>query len=202
MIPYSARRKRNSPAAAKNRRFHFPAGAGIAILLVYLVWLVMKPGDPASPAAVSVTGPTLQEALMETAGHEVVRVVDGDTFIATVDGSRERVRLIGIDTPEAASAAEGSVRPAESGSLEATLRLEELLEGKRVFLVKDVSDRDSYGRLLRYAWLDAHTCVNLVLAEEGLAYVVRIPPDTALLEELRQTEKRAREAGLGLWSGK
>ncbi len=119
-----------------------------------------------------------------------------------VDGARERVRLIGIDTPEAASMAASGIHPAETGSLEATSRLEALLEGKRVILVKDVSDRDSYGRLLRYAWLDAHTCVNLVLVEEGLASVVRIPPDIGLLEDLRQAETRAREAGLGLWSGK
>jgi micrococcal nuclease len=161
MIQHSARRKRNSPAAAIDRRLHFPAAAGIAILLVY-----------------------------------------GDTFIAMVDGARERVRLIGIDTPEAASMAASGIHPAETGSLEATSRLEALLEGKRVILVKDVSDRDSYGRLLRYAWLDAHTCVNLVLVEEGLASVVRIPPDIGLLEDLRQAETRAREAGLGLWSGK
>ena len=104
MIQHPVRHGRNSSAA------------GIAILLVCLVWLVLNPGGPVAPATGSVTGPTLQDACMEAAYHEVVRVVDGDTFIAMVDGSRERVRLIGIDTPEAASTTESGTRPAESGS--------------------------------------------------------------------------------------
>ena len=141
------------------------------------------------PIEKTASGTEISEAIY----HEVVRIVDGDTFIAMVDGSRERIRLIGIDAPEAAPTI-------EKGSLEATARLEEMLEGKSVILVRDVSERDPYDRLLRYVWLDAHTCVNLVLVEEGLATVMHIPPDDALLEDLRRAEQQARDAGRGLWA--
>ena len=202
MIRYSARKKGRYATSGKNSRFQLPVAAGLAILLVYLAWMGPNPGGQVVPTAGPRAGVTLQDARIEAVLHEVVRVVDGDTFIVMVDGSRERIRLIGIDAPEAAWAAAGAVRPAEIGSLEATSRLEELLLGKSVLLASDVSDRDTYGRLLRYAWLDTRTCVNILLVEEGLASALRIPPDTAMAEDLRQAQQQAREAGLGIWSGK
>ncbi|GAG19155.1 unnamed protein product, partial [marine sediment metagenome] len=77
----------------------------------------------------------------------VTRVIDGDTI--EIQGG-ERVRYIGIDTPETVHPLE----PVEYFGQEATEKNRELVEGKRVRLEKDVEDRDEYGRLLQYVWLD------------------------------------------------
>ncbi|MBQ3340187.1 MAG: thermonuclease family protein, partial [Atopobiaceae bacterium] len=84
---------------------------------------------------------------------EVVRIIDGDTRIVRMsDGSEERVRLIGIDAPESKSPDEEENCP-EGEQAEANLR-ETLPKGERVWLSKDTSERDRYGRLLRYIWLE------------------------------------------------
>ncbi|MGH9174455.1 MAG: thermonuclease family protein, partial [Vicinamibacterales bacterium] len=82
-------------------------------------------------------------------GVPVVRVVDGDTIIVAIDGVEERLRYIGIDAPE-------SVRPetpVECFGREASAENARLVEGKRVELEADISNRDRFGRLLRYVYV-------------------------------------------------
>ena len=118
----------------------------------------------------------------------VVRVIDGDTI--EIEGG-ERVRYIGIDTPE--------VYPeTEPWGPEATDMNEELVGGRVVELRKDVTDRDRYGRLLRYVFVDG-LFVNGELVRLGYARAVSYPPDTGYQDLLTQLEEEAKEAGRGLW---
>ncbi len=118
-------------------------------------------------------------------------VVDGDTIrVRLPDGSIEKVRLIGIDTPEIG----------ECFADEATAALTALLDGGTLTMSTDVSDRDRYGRLLRYLWLDDGTFVNAVLVEHGFALARDYPPDSAYAAELAAAGQRAKERGLGLWA--
>ncbi len=179
-----------------------------ALLLGAAVWAALDRVDPGTPATVSQTVPmTAATSGPPPAGSQercvVERVVDGDTLIASVDGVRERIRLIGIDSPEiAATGEDGSVKAGEPYGPEAALRLGELALGRPLRLVRDVSDRDRYDRLLRYVWLEDGTCINLVLVQEGLADAKSYPPDTAMQSELDQAERQAMDLGLGIWSGR
>ena len=96
----------------------------------------------------------------------VVRVIDGDTIVVLLDGEEERVRYIGIDTPELGTMC----------GVKARLVNSLLVSGKVVQLEKDVSERDRYGRLLRYVYADG-VMVNARLVEEGHAKVATYPPD-------------------------
>lgn len=127
----------------------------------------------------------------------VVRVVDGDTIRARIDGVEEPVRYIGIDTPETVHPTLG-VQPFGP---EASAYNGELVSGRFLCLERDVSDRDRYGRLLRYAWLEDGTMVNELLLQAGLAVVVTFPPDVKYVEDrLLPAQRAAAEAGRGLWA--
>ncbi len=131
---------------------------------------------------------------------EVVRVVDGDTIVVDVNGREERVRYIGIDTPE-------TVRPGtpvECFGKEASAANEELVEGEMVYLEKDVSETDRFGRLLRYVYVDDPASdellfVNLELVEQGYAQVSTFPPDVRYENALLAAQQAAREEQRGLW---
>ena len=140
--------------------------------------------------------PTPNPALPD--GHGIVdHPVDGDTVDVAIAGDVERVRLIGIDTPESVA----QDRPVECFGPEAKARLAELLpEGTEVRLERDVEARDRYGRLLAYVFRagdDLH--VNLRLVEEGFAEARRFEPNVAHQAELDQAEAQAKAVGAGLW---
>jgi len=119
----------------------------------------------------------------------VINIVDGDTII--IEGGYE-VRYIGIDTRE-------THPEAEIYSIRALKLNRDLVEGKVVRLEKDVSDKDKYGRLLRYVYVD-DLFVNAELVRQGLAWAKAYPPDTKYQEYLTQLENEAREAGRGMWA--
>ena len=124
----------------------------------------------------------------------VARVIDGDT-IELVGG--RRVRYIGIDTPEM-----GDVRKSLACfGKEAMEENKRLVEGKTVRLEKDVSDKDHFGRLLRYVYIgsSAGEFVNDRLVRQGFARVATFPPDVTRQEQFLGAEREAREAGRGLW---
>ncbi len=123
----------------------------------------------------------------------VKRAIDGDTIELE---SGEKVRYIGVNAPE-------SVKPnwpVECFGHEASAYDKQLVEGKRVRLTKDVSDRDKYGRLLRFVYLEDGTFVNDQLVREGYAFVSTFPPDVAKADEFKQAQAEARTAQRGLWS--
>ncbi|MCL1595085.1 MAG: lamin tail domain-containing protein [Actinomycetia bacterium] len=118
----------------------------------------------------------------------VVSVVDGDTVVVEINGVEERVRLIGINTPESGEClADG-----------ASVALQEIAAGRDVILSGDVNDRDMYGRLLRYMWVD-DIFVNETMVGNGLAVARRYEPDTALADLLEVAQDIAREQGRGMW---
>lgn len=121
----------------------------------------------------------------------VERVIDGDTIV--IEGG-ERVRYIGMDCPEMRG---WNGRP-EPYAEKATARNRQLVEGKRVRLEKDVSERDRFGRLLRYVYVGQHL-INAQLVREGLAYAFPLRPDTARAELFEKLEIEARRLGRGIW---
>jgi len=127
----------------------------------------------------------------------VVKVVDGDTLDVALGARTERVRLLGIDTPE-------SVRPdtpVQCFAKEATSRLQALLPpGTPVRLARDVEERDRFGRLLAYVYRQPDDLfVNLDLVRGGYAQVLTFPPNVAHARDLEAAARDARRASRGLW---
>lgn len=123
----------------------------------------------------------------------VARVIDGDTIeLETGD----KVRYIGVDTPETVH----PKKPVQCFGKEASNRNKELVAGKRVRLVKDISETDHYGRLLRYVYLADGTFINLELARAGYARAATFPPDVKHAEEFVAAARTARLAQRGLWA--
>jgi micrococcal nuclease len=129
-------------------------------------------------------------------GYPVTRVVDGDTLIVDVDGSEERVRLIGVDTPESVHPDEKRNVPYGAAASEFT---KTLTEGKTVTLELDVQERDRYGRLLAYVYLD-EVMLNKTLLSEGYAKLATYPPNVRYVDEFTQLQAEARENGAGIWA--
>lgn len=126
----------------------------------------------------------------------VVYVVDGDTFdIQLANGKKERVRLTLVDTPETKHPRLG-VQPFGP---EASAYTKKLLTDKKVSLEMDVQERDRYGRVLAYVWLDGKL-VNEQLIAKGLARVAVFPPNTKYVDRFEQVQQKAREQRLGIWS--
>jgi len=124
----------------------------------------------------------------------VVRVVDGDTIHVRVNGRIEKVRYIGVNTPETHHPTKGE----EPGGREATEVNRRLVEGKTVSLELDVQERDRYGRLLAYVYV-GDTMVGAELVRLGYAQVMTIPPNVRHQELFGKLERQARETERGLW---
>jgi micrococcal nuclease len=127
----------------------------------------------------------------------VVRVVDGDTIIVSVDGREDRVRYIGVDTPE--SVKPGT--PVQCYAKRASAENKRLVAGREVRLVADAEARDRYGRRLAYVFrADDGVLVNLALVRGGYARPLTIAPNVAHAGEIASAAQAARRAGRGLWS--
>lgn len=149
---------------------------------------------------------TFNETSQEYESGKVVRVVDGDTIVVHMNGEDKKVRLIGIDTPE--SVGKYLKNPELYGKASSTFAQEQL-EGKRVFLEKDVSDTDRYGRLLRYVWLEQPNdetidtqMFNVILLLKGYASILSISPDVKYSDYFLLCEEVAREKHIGIWGEK
>jgi len=126
-----------------------------------------------------------------------MEVVDGDTVVVQVAGQTERVRLIGIDTPEAT----GGFLPAECYGDEATAFTSALLPvGTEVRLTRDTEARDRYDRLLAYVYRSVDGLfANLEIAVQGYAEALVIEPNTTHASAFYAAAGQARDQGLGLW---
>ncbi|PIQ73721.1 hypothetical protein COV58_00985 [Candidatus Roizmanbacteria bacterium CG11_big_fil_rev_8_21_14_0_20_36_8] len=129
----------------------------------------------------------------------VQKVIDGDTI--KID-SGENVRFIGVDTPE-------TVHPKKSVQCfgkEASNKTKSLLEGKDIYMEKDISETDRYGRLLRYLYIpnpdspEEVIFVNEYLIEQGYGTVITYPPDVKYHEQFLEAQKQAQDESRGLWS--
>ncbi len=130
--------------------------------------------------------------------YKVTRVVDGDTIIVDFNGKEERVRLIGIDTPE--SVHPDATKNIEEGKMASNFTKEKL-EGKEIALEFDVQERDNYGRLLAYVWFSG-SMFNKTLLQEGYAQIATYPPNVKYVDDFTKIQKEARESNKGFWSGK
>jgi endonuclease YncB( thermonuclease family) len=144
--------------------------------------------SPTVPSATSTT-------LIDDALYYVVRVIDGDTIEVERNGELATVRYIGIDTPEVE-------RPNQAGECygtEAKYENARLVHGMPVRLVRDVSDTDQYGRLLRYVYYE-DKFINLALVQGGFAEAKTYNPNIAKQSELDTAETAAVAAKRGIWS--
>jgi micrococcal nuclease len=128
----------------------------------------------------------------------VVEVVDGDTVDVEIGGRSERVRLIGINTPET----KRPDTPIECYGPEASAFTASLLPaGTTVRIERDVVGRDDYGRLLGYVHLvDGDVFVNLAIVERGFARPLTIEPNSTHAAEFADAARRAERSDLGLWA--
>jgi micrococcal nuclease len=125
----------------------------------------------------------------------VISVVDGDTVLALLRGGAvEKVRLLGVDTPEVVDPR----KPVQCFGHVASDFTKVQLTGKRVALELDAEQRDKYGRLLAYVILDGHR-YNDELLERGYARFLVIPPNGSHARAMLRAELAARAAGRGLW---
>lgn len=166
-------------------------------LLVVLVYDQYKPTTGAVADKVAI-GP-VTDPYATVAGTKVVKdfvtvaeVVDGDTIKISTG---ETVRYIGMDTPETKHPTKG----VECFGKEASEYNKKLVFGKEVTLVKDVSDKDRYGRLLRYVYLSDGTFINKKLVDDGYAKAATFPPDVLFSKDFVKAEQTARTGQLGLW---
>jgi micrococcal nuclease len=123
-------------------------------------------------------------------------VIDGDTILVAFKNNREeRVRMILIDTPETKHPHLG----VEPFGPEASKYTKEKLYGKEVQLETDVQQRDKYGRLLAYIWVNGEL-YNEELINNGLARVAVFPPNTKYVRIFRSLQAIARKKKIGIWS--
>jgi micrococcal nuclease len=128
---------------------------------------------------------------------QVLRVVDGDTIRVRVGGHTERVRYIGVDTPE--SLKPGT--PVQCYAKRASAANAALVAGRSVRLVADVEQRDRYGRLLAYVYREPDGAfVNAQLVRDGYARPLTIAPNVAHAREFAGLARNARRARRGLWA--
>lgn len=142
-----------------------------------------------------------QEDLGEFQKASLIRVVDGDTIVVEMDGDEYSVRLIGIDTPESVASEEYLKRTGKENTKEgedASQYTKDLLSNvAEVYLQKDVSNTDRYGRLLRYVWLEipddkadlseiSTKMLNGILAKSHIAEVKQYAPNTEYNEQFNE----------------
>lgn len=130
--------------------------------------------------------------------YSVLRVVDGDTIVIDKDGTKETVRMIGLDTPE-------TVHPSKSVQCfgkEASNKTSELLAGRSVFLEMDEGEgeRDKYRRLLAYVFRDDGVFVNLLLIQQGYAYEYTYAAPYRYQSQFKAAETQAADEQKGLWA--
>ncbi len=128
---------------------------------------------------------------------QVKRVIDGDTIELTTG---ERVRYLGIDTPEVrVRIGKEWVESPEPFALEASDSNKQWVAGRNVRLEYDVRKQDKYGRLLAYVYV-ADTMVNEALLKDGLATVLIVPPNVRYADKFRELADQARRERKGLWN--
>jgi micrococcal nuclease len=135
---------------------------------------------------------------VESDKYLVVSVIDGDTITVRKGLTEERVRYIGVDTPEITHNGGKS----ECYAQEAKEYNEMMVLNKYVILEGDKEERDRYGRLLKYVYItdgDKNVMVNKALITDGYAKVLRISPNVKYADTFKDEERRAKESRKGLW---
>ncbi len=143
--------------------------------------------------------PKIDYTAITTTSADVTRVIDGDTIeVKLIDGAIEKVRFIGIDTPETVDPR----KPVECFGKEATEKLKSMIDKKEVILKRDTinDNKDIYNRLLRYIYLDDRD-INAEMIKQGYAYAyLKYSFDDDKMSSYKDYERQAREKELGLWA--
>ena len=151
---------------------------------------VSYPMPRPTPAGTSIATATRSASVMRAT---VAYVIDGDTIIITARARRTRVRLLGLDAPEA-------TWRRDCFGVRATAALRRLLPtGTAILLAVDRHRADPYGRALGYVWRADGLFVNLVLIRRGYATTLFLPPAGPYRGELGAAEALAKAARAGLW---
>jgi micrococcal nuclease len=148
--------------------------------------LMQLPGEQPTSWPGGIPSPTPGEPLPGAEIGTVTRIVDGDTIEVDIDGVVYDVRYIGVNTPERD----------EPCYKEATEANRALVDGQVVTLVKDVSETDRYGRLLRYVYV-GEEMVNELLVANGWAEAVLYEPDSAYWEQFVMLEQAVENLDIG-----
>lgn len=135
-------------------------------------------------------------ATNEKSVYKVIRVVDGDTYIISdKNGIQEKIRLLGVNTPETKHPKKG----VEPYGPEATAFALKYLDNKKVKLVFDKALRDRYNRVLAHVFVDK-IHFNKILIDSGLGKPMFYKPNYMYQEAFKQAEKIAKENQIGIWS--
>lgn len=127
---------------------------------------------------------------------KVVDVVDGDTMKLAFDGREETIRLLLVDTPETVHPS----KPVQPFGPEASSFAKKTLENKNVQFEIDISERDKYGRLLVYLYINGKM-FNEMLIEKGLARVAYVyAPNTKYVDQFYAIQQKAQKNAVGIWS--
>ena len=171
------------------------------LALAALLFLVAPSITPSPAGGPSLTAnPSLPRGERAELSGTVVRTVDGDTVWVKLASGVEKVRYIGIDTPEVHHPTRGE----EPGGRAATEINRGLVGDRPVRLEPDVQLRDRHGRLLAYVWVKradgAEVMVNAEMVRLGYAQVLTVPPNVRHAEMFRKLAAEAREQRRGLWA--
>ena len=169
-------------------------------IIFLLVLTLFAVGSVAANRASAVTTLVQTSTTTQTSKptlYKVVKVIDGHTVDVIVNGKKERIRMIGVNTPETVDPR----KPVECFGKEASNQVKSLLVGEKVSLEKDdtQSDRDKYGRLLRYVALADGTNVSLSLIKEGYAYEYTYDLPYKYQSDFKNAQKLAMDQKKGLW---
>lgn len=151
------------------------------------------------------------EKSTEIEAATIVRIVDGDTVIVSIEGVEEKLRLIGVDTPETVHP--DQEKNTENGNLASEYTKSRLNIGQEVYLTKDKSDVDRYQRLLRFVWTEKpdnpndemeirNKMYNAELLLQGFAEAKAYKPDTSMAKLFEKFYREAELNQVGLWSEK
>ncbi|OHD26390.1 MAG: hypothetical protein A2Y38_20530 [Spirochaetes bacterium GWB1_59_5] len=129
----------------------------------------------------------------------VIRIVDGDTIVVSFDpatglGDKEKVRLIGVNTPETVDPR----KPVERYGAEASRFVSDSILGRTVRLAFEPAMRDYFGRLLAYIFLEDGACFNIEIIAQGYGFAYTKYP-FLFMDDFRKAERKARESKRGLW---
>ncbi len=163
----------------------------LLILVAAFVWYAGRNGDVGDFGGRDEPPPV--DAGDDSRSYLVERVIDGDTIVLA---GGERVRLIGVDTPETVKPR----TPVQPMGPEASAFTHRLLEGKTVRLGFDKERRDRYGRMLAYVYLDG-VLVNEALIRGGYGVALtQYPFSNAMKRRFRDAEAEAKAARRGIWA--
>ncbi len=166
----------------------------IAAIIYAVVQLIFSNNNSLPKTAViptNVPTPTITVIPSEKQKVKVIRVIDGDTI--EIEG-KIKVRYIGVNTPEL----HDPKKPIECFGQAALDENKRLVEGKEVYIQKDISETDRFKRLLRYVWV-GDMFINDYLVRQGFAQVSTFPPDVKYLQQFLEAQTEARENKRGLW---